>query len=164
MDGNEFRLSTNYSCSLILEKLLKISDAFQLRVFLDKVSGKTVELFAHRFASHVCQTLLTLAADVVEREQLEGIQSTSPAAKEGEGELLSMEQLILGVCEDIKPHVGGLISQQFASHDIRILLFVLAGKRIDETGDIKGQLRSKKSTQYKKENNDTFTKVKNYSD
>lgn len=156
VDGNEFRLSTNYSCSLILEKLLKISDAFQLRVFLDKISGKTVELFAHRFASHVCQTLLTLAADVVEREQLEGVATTSP--KEGEGELLSMEQLILGVCEEIKPHVGGLISQQFASHDIRILLFVLAGKRIDETGDIKGKLRSKKSTQYKKENNDTFTK------
>lgn len=160
VDGNEFRLSTNYSCSLILEKLLKVSDSFQLRVFMDKLSGKTVELFAHRFASHVCQTLLTLAADVVEREQLEGVPAdeTSPL-KEGEGELLSMEKLILGVCEDIKPHVGGLISQQFASHDIRILLFVLAGKRIDESGDIKGQLRSKKSTQYKKENNDTFTKV-----
>ncbi|KAK4511943.1 uncharacterized protein ATC70_003942 [Mucor velutinosus] len=159
VDGNEFRLSTNYSCSLILEKLLKVSDSFQLRVFMDKLSGKTVELFAHRFASHVCQTLLTLAADVVEREQLEGVSAneTSPL-KEGEGELLSMEKLILGVCEDIKPHVGGLISQQFASHDIRILLFVLAGKRIDESGDIKGQLRSKKSTQYKKENNDTFTK------
>ncbi|GAA5804800.1 hypothetical protein HPULCUR_010308 [Helicostylum pulchrum] len=157
VDGNEFRLSTNYSCSLILEKLLKISDSFQLRVFMDKLSGKSVELFAHRFASHVCQTLLTLAADVVEREQLEGITSTSPG-KDGEGELLSMEQLILGVCEDIKPHVGGLISQQFASHDIRILLYVLAGRRIDESGDIKGTLRSKKSTQYKKENNDTFTK------
>lgn len=126
---------------------------------MDKISGKSVELFAHRFASHVCQTLLTLAADVVEHEQLEGV--TAPTEiKEGEGELLSMEKLILGVCEDIKPHVGGLISQQFASHDIRILLFVLAGKRIDETGDIRGQLRSKKSTQYKKENNDTFTKVK----
>lgn len=157
VDGNEFRLSTNYSCSLILEKLLKVSDSFQLRVFMDKLSGKSVELFAHRFASHVCQTLLTLAADVVEREQLEGVSSTSPT-KDGEGELLSMEKLILGVCEDIKPHVGGLISQQFASHDIRILLYVLAGKRIDESNDVKGTLRSKKSTAYKKENNDTFTK------
>ncbi|KAI8048763.1 armadillo-type protein [Gilbertella persicaria] len=138
VDGNEFRLSTNYSCSLILEKLLKVSDAFQLRVLMDKLSGKTVELFAHRFASHVCQTLLTLAADVVEREQKEGVVDKG---KEGEGELLSMEQLILGVCEDIKPHLGGLVSQQFASHDIRILLHVLAGKRIDETGDLKGQLR-----------------------
>ncbi|KAI8971901.1 armadillo-type protein [Mycotypha africana] len=163
VDGNEIRLSTNYSCSLILEKLLKISDSFQLRVFMDKLRGKTVELFVHRFASHVCQTLLTLAADVVEREQLDGVKSDNNA-KNGtdenkEGELLSMEQLVLDACEDIKPHIGGLISQQFASHVIRILLHVLAGKRIDETGDIKGRLRSKKSAQYKKENNDTFTKT-----
>lgn len=158
VEGNEIRLSTNYSCSLILEKLLKISDSFQLRVFMDKLSGNTVELFVHRFASHVCQTLLTLAADVVEREQVEGVASNE-SGEEGKGELLSMEKLILGICEDIKPHVGGLISQQFASHVIRILLFLLAGKRIDETGDVKGKLRSKKSTQYKKEKNDTFTKV-----
>ncbi|KAI8881502.1 ARM repeat-containing protein [Backusella circina FSU 941] len=157
VDGNELRLSTNYSCSLILEKLLKISDSFQLRVFMDKLSGKTVELFAHRFASHVCQTLLTLAADVVEREVIEGIEVEAPKG-EDVGELFSMEKLILGLCEEIKPVVGGLISQQFASHVIRILLFVLAGKRIDETGDVKGKLRSKKSAQYKKDNNDSFTK------
>ncbi|KAG1325370.1 hypothetical protein G6F63_012184 [Rhizopus arrhizus] len=150
VDGNEFRLATNYSCSLILEKLLKVSDAFQLCVFMNKIRGNTVELFAHRFASHVCQTLLTLTADVIENE-IEGRFEV----KEGMG---SMEELVLGICEDIKPHVGGLISQQFASHDIRILLFLLAGKRIDESGDTKGKLRSKKSIQYKKENNDTFTK------
>ncbi|KAI8997280.1 armadillo-type protein [Pilobolus umbonatus] len=155
VEGNELRLSTNYSCSLILEKLLKLSDAFQLRVFMDKLSGKSVELFAHRFASHVCQTLITLAADVVEREVIEGINDTMDTS---EGELLSMEKLILGICDDIKPFIGGLISQQFASHVIRILLYVLSGKRVDETGDIKGKLRSKKSVQYKKENNDTFTK------
>ncbi|KAI9485853.1 MAG: armadillo-type protein [Benjaminiella poitrasii] len=156
VDGNEFRLATNYSCSLILEKLLKISDSFQLRVFMDKLTGKTVELFVHRFASHVCQTLLTLAADIVEREQEEGIEKAS--TKNDAGELLPMSKLVLELCEDIKPHIGGLISQQFASHVIRVLLFVLAGKRIDEEGDIKGKLRSKKSVQYKKQNNDTLTK------
>lgn len=116
-------------------------------------------MFAHRFASHVCQTLLTLAADVVEREVIEGVEVEAPKGDEV-GELYSMEKLILGLCEEIKPVVGGLISQQFASHVIRILLFVLAGKRIDETGDVKGKLRSKKSAQYKKDNNDSFTKVK----
>lgn len=39
VEGNELRLATNYSCSLVLEKLLKISDGFQLRVFMDKLSG-----------------------------------------------------------------------------------------------------------------------------
>lgn len=155
VDGNEFRLATNYSCSLILEKLLKVSDVFQLRVFMNKIRGNTVALFAHRFASHVCQTLLTLAADVVEREVEQG------GAEQGKEDIPSMEESILGICEDIKPHVGGLISQQFASHDIRILLFVLVGKRVDESADTKGQLRSKKSIQYKKENNDSFTKYNN---
>ncbi|OAD77681.1 hypothetical protein PHYBLDRAFT_108002, partial [Phycomyces blakesleeanus NRRL 1555(-)] len=161
VEGNELRLATNYSCSLILEKLLKISNPFQLRVFMDKLRGRTVELFAHRFASHVCQTVVTLAADVVEQEvnengSNENKMDTSEDNKEGE--LLSMEKLILGMCEDIKPVVGGLISQQFASHVIRVLLFVLAGKRVDETNDVKGQLRSKRSTKYKTENNDTLTK------
>ncbi|KAF7724497.1 Nucleolar protein 9 [Apophysomyces ossiformis] len=159
VEGNELRLSTNYSCSLILEKLLKVSDAFQLRVFMDKLSGRSVELFAHRFASHVCQTLLTLAADVVEQEVINGT-AEQPNQEDSEemGQLLSMEQLVLGMCEDIKPVVGGLISQQFASHVIRILLFVLAGKRVDETGDVKGRLRSKKSVKYKTENKDNLTK------
>ncbi|KAG0164059.1 Nucleolar protein 9 [Apophysomyces sp. BC1034] len=159
VEGNELRLSTNYSCSLILEKLLKVSDPFQLRVFMDKLSGRSVELFAHRFASHVCQTLLTLAADVVEQEVINGTTS-KPSGEDSEevGQLLSMEEFVLGMCEDIIPVVGGLISQQFASHVIRVLLFVLAGKRVDETGDVKGRLRSKKSAKYKTENNDNLTK------
>ncbi|KAI8391327.1 armadillo-type protein [Radiomyces spectabilis] len=160
VEGNELRLTTNYSCSLILEKLLKISNAFQLRVFMDKLSGRSVELFAHRFASHVCQTLITLAADVVEREVIEGKPAEGPEPQdESQGVLLSMEELVLGMCEDIKPVVGGLISQQFASHVIRYLLFLLAGKRVDEMGDRKGRLRSKKSAKYKTENNDTLTKA-----
>ncbi|KAI9008988.1 armadillo-type protein [Phycomyces nitens] len=159
VEGNELRLATNYSCSLILEKLLKISDPFQLRVFMDKLRGRTVELFAHRFASHVCQTVITLAADVVEQEVNESNENKMDTSDDKkDGELLSMEKLILGMCEDIKPVVGGLISQQFASHVIRVLLFVLAGKRVDETNDVKGQLRSKRSTKYKTENNDTLTK------
>ncbi|KAI7869750.1 armadillo-type protein [Spinellus fusiger] len=162
VEGNELRLATNYSCSLILEKLLKISDAFQLRVFIDKLRGRTVELFAHRFASHVCQTVITLAANGVE-EQLYDPTACDNKDEEnttkGQGELLSMEELILGMSEDIKPVVGGLISQPFASHVVRVLLFVLAGKRIDETNDIKGRLRSKKSAKYKTENNDTLAKA-----
>ncbi|CAO3620810.1 unnamed protein product [Cunninghamella echinulata] len=154
VEGNELRLSTNYSCSLILEKLLKISDGFQLRVFTDKLAGCTVELFAHRFASHVCQTLLTLAADVVDQEVAQGGPTSAGDVNGENGELYSMEKLILNICEDIKPVVGGLISQQFASHVVRVLLFVLSGKRIDESGEDKGKLvRSKKSAHYKSENN-----------
>lgn len=62
---------------------------------------RSVELFAHRFASHVCQTLLTLAADVVEQEVINGLQGNpnSENSDEEMGQLLSMEQLVLGMCE-----------------------------------------------------------------
>lgn len=42
--GKEAELAQSYACSLILEKLLKISDQFQLRVFADKLSGRYVSL------------------------------------------------------------------------------------------------------------------------
>ncbi|KAI8079723.1 armadillo-type protein [Halteromyces radiatus] len=155
VEGNELRLATNYSCSLVLEKLLKISDSFQLRVFMDKLSGSTIPLFAHRFASHVCQTLLTLAADVVDQEMVQGVQPNQgeQAENDQQGVLLTMQELVLGMCEDLKPSVGGLISQQFASHVIRVLLYVLAGKRVDESGESNSRLRTKKSHIYKAENN-----------
>lgn len=40
VQGNELQLATDTSCSLVLEKLLKVSDAFQLRVLTDKLSGQ----------------------------------------------------------------------------------------------------------------------------
>ncbi|KAI8067451.1 armadillo-type protein [Gongronella butleri] len=157
VEGNELRLATNYSCSLILEKLLKISDHFQLRVFLDKLAGQTIPLFAHRFASHVCQTLLTLAALVVDQEVAENV--SSERAKPGE--LPSMQQLVLDMAQDVRPMIGGLITQQFASHVVRVMLFVLSGKRVDETaGQGKGKLRTKKSSQYKTSKNDSLASAK----
>lgn len=55
--------------------------------------------------------------------------------------------------------VGGLISQQFASHVIRTLLFILTGKRVDETGEDKGKLRTKKSFEYKSQKNAASIKM-----
>ena len=68
VQGKELVLATDHSCSLVLEKLLRASNDFQLRVFFDKFNGNFLKLFTHRFASHVCQTLITLCADSVERE------------------------------------------------------------------------------------------------
>ncbi|CAO3588938.1 unnamed protein product [Absidia cylindrospora] len=70
-----------------------------------------------------------------------------------------MQELILEMCQDIKPMVGGLISQQFASHVVRTLLFILSGKRVDETGEDKGKLRTKKSFEYKSQKNASSVKL-----
>jgi nucleolar protein 9 len=68
LEDNELRLATDYDCSRILEKLLRLSDDFQLRVFMDRITGRFADVFRHQYASHVCQTLLEAAADVVDRE------------------------------------------------------------------------------------------------
>lgn len=112
--------------------------------------SSTVRLFSDRCASHVLQTILSLSQNVIEREVEEAGADKVKQAEAGEdGELLSMEQLVLNMCEDIKRHFVMLLHHQFASHVIRSLLYVLAGKRINDMGDIKGRFRSKKSKQFK---------------
>lgn len=102
VENKELVLATDHSCSMVLEKLLKISSDFEIRVFMDRLTGRYAELFTHRFASHVCQTLLTIAADIVERETRgESVPGPDEGAKDKEdvGELLSMEQLVLSLCK-----------------------------------------------------------------
>ncbi|KAI9317229.1 armadillo-type protein [Dichotomocladium elegans] len=157
VEGNELRLAVNPTCSLILEKLLTVSNPFQLRVFCDKLTGRTVELITDRNASHVCQRLVTLAADVVEKEVQDGKPDNCEMDIDpSQGELLSMEQMILNMCEDILPEMGDLICQSYASHVIRVLIFVLAGKRID---DFRGQLRSKNAKRFKEKYDPSAQKV-----
>ncbi|RUO96305.1 armadillo-type protein [Jimgerdemannia flammicorona] len=168
VENRELVLATDHGCSLVLEKLLRVSPDFELRVFFDKLNGRFNELFTHRFASHVCQTLLTLAADVVERE-CKGESKPGPGEfkEEGEGqedlgELLSMEKLFLAMCEQLQPSLASLISDSYASHIIRVILHVLAGRRPDdEEGEVagRGTMRSKKSAKYNEQHNNTAVKV-----
>lgn len=102
VQDKELVLATDHSCSMVLEKLLKISSDFELRVFMDRLTGRYAELFTHRFASHVCQTLLTLGAASAEREARgESVPGPDEGAKESGdvGVLLSMEELVLSLCK-----------------------------------------------------------------
>ncbi|KAF9302125.1 Nucleolar protein 9 [Mortierella antarctica] len=155
VQGKELVLATDHSCSLVLEKLLRASNDFQLRVFFDKFNGNFLKLFTHRFASHVCQTLITLCADSVERE----VRSNETKTKEErevpkeEGVLLSAEDMILNVCRQTQEEFTALISDPFASHIIRVILYVLAGRTVADDGSGKGNVRSKKSAKYNDANN-----------
>ncbi|KAG0228204.1 Nucleolar protein 9 [Actinomortierella wolfii] len=154
VQGKELVLATDHSCSLILEKLLRVSNDFQLRVFFDKLNGNFLKLFTHRFASHVCQTLIILCADVVEREvrSKESGTSTESDAPAGDGVLLSAEDLILNMCRQTQDEFTALISDPFASHVLRVIIHVLAGRAVDD-GSSKSIVRSKKSAKYNDANN-----------
>lgn len=116
----------------------------------------TIELFTDRNASHVIQRLLTLAADVVETEVKEGKQDAMEVDPE-QGQLLSMEQMITHMVEDVLPELVDLIVQRYASHVIRVLIFLLAGKRID---DFQGQVRSKNAKKFKQKYDPSASKVR----
>ncbi|ORZ16727.1 armadillo-type protein [Lobosporangium transversale] len=155
VQGKELVLATDHSCSLVLEKLLRASNDFQLRVFFDKFNGNFLKLFTHRFASHVCQTLITLCADAVERE----VKSNDIKSKEEhevpqeDGVLLSAQDMILNMCTQTQEEFTSLISDPFASHIIRVILHVLSGRTVGDDGTGKGNIRSKKSAKYNDANN-----------
>ncbi|KAI9006925.1 armadillo-type protein [Hyaloraphidium curvatum] len=142
LSDNELRLATDVDCSVVLEKLLRLSDDFQLRVFMDRLTGRFADLFRHQYASHVVQTLITVAADVVDREVRDS-NSDGPQPVTGEeGVLLPMQDLIVAMCSEIEGDVLSLVSDRYASHVIRTLLAVLVG---EEPSHLSSTIRSKRS-------------------
>lgn len=68
LEGHEVSLAGDSETSVILERLLFAMDDFARRVLGDRFMGQYEKLVRHRNASHVLQTLFTLAGETVERE------------------------------------------------------------------------------------------------
>ncbi|KAJ3892589.1 armadillo-type protein [Lentinula edodes] len=148
MREKEKQLATDPDCSIILERMAYSMDDFVRRVFLDSLSGSFETLVKHRFASHVCQTLFSVAAETVARETMGIVAPASEAASEGH--LRTAVDLILDICKELLPSLGSLIMDPFASHVIRALLGLLcpsSNHTSDETSQ--GAMRSKKSAHWK---------------
>ncbi|KAI0662958.1 ARM repeat-containing protein [Cubamyces menziesii] len=153
MSEKEKQLATDPDCSTILERMIHSMDDFARRVFMDRLSGSFEQLSKHRFASHVCQTLLTVAADTISRET-RGIFPPTPEGEAEEGELRTLTQLTLDACDELLPSLSSLILDPFASHVIRALLSLLAPDVLGPVDDgtfhnSTFAVRSKKSAAYK---------------
>lgn len=68
LSGHEISLAGDHDTSIVLEKLCYSMDDFARRVLVDRFSGNYEKLAKHRSASHVLQTLFTLAGETVDRE------------------------------------------------------------------------------------------------
>lgn len=68
LSGNEIALAGDQETSIILEKLLYAMDDFARRVLADRFADQFERLVRHRSASHVLQTLFSLASETVDRE------------------------------------------------------------------------------------------------
>ncbi|KAI8985005.1 ARM repeat-containing protein [Trametes punicea] len=155
MSGKEKQLATDPDCSTILERMIYSMDDFVRRVFMDRLSGSFEELSKHRFASHVFQTLLTVAPDTISRET-RGIFPPSPESQEEGSELRTLTQLVLDACDELLPSFSSLILDPFASHVIRAFLLLLAPDVLGPVDDANGgsrsgnfAVRSKKSAAWK---------------
>jgi nucleolar protein 9 len=124
-NGKELRIASSQSSSRYLEKVIMISNPQQLKRLFQKFLGNFTHLVQHRFASHCCEALFLNAAPVVGNEpkaSAVGQDSTEP----------TMEHLFLQVVDELKPNLGYLLTERFASHVVRVLLLVLSGEPLTD--------------------------------
>lgn len=84
-----------------------------------------LHLAQHRFASHCCETLFTKAAPIVSEELTAAAEAYSGAHGK---ETTTAEQLFLDTTQELEGNLGYLMTDQFASHTLRVLLIVLSGQ------------------------------------
>lgn len=132
-NGKELKIACSQGCSRLMEKLISMSDARQLRRIFSKFIGHFLHLVQHRFASHCCETLFIHAAPAVMQKT-----KSQPKRSDEEGEEepeLSLAEMFMAVIEELKENWGYLLTERFASHTIRVLLLVLAGEPVDVTSN-----------------------------
>ena len=102
-----------------------------------------LHLVQHRFASHCCETLFTQAAPLVTEDLTAALETEQTQAERGDAPL-SVEQLFLATMDELEGNLGYLMTHSFASHTLRVLLMVLAGRPIADVNS-KNLIRSKKA-------------------
>ena len=115
-NGKELKVASSQSSSRYLEKVIMLSNPEQLKGLFAKFLGNFTHLVQHRFASHCCEALFLNAA---------------PAVGQDADADVTMESLFLQAVEELKPNLGYLLTERFASHVVRVLMIVLSGEPLD---------------------------------
>ena len=149
------------------------------RILLNACKGYYLHLTTHRYGSHVLQTILQLsmvsiaagagAGAAADKNDLALHEEAPPSLKEEDENnmsLPSLYELIIGVVDELSPHITELAVHLCGSHVVRTLLCVLGGvtlessrhdtsnsnnkKQFDMGGTIRGRLKPKKKKKKKK--------------
>ncbi|MCJ1391636.1 Nucleolar protein 9 [Xylographa bjoerkii] len=140
--GKELKVASSQSCSRLMERLIRLSTAEQLKSLFQKFMGHFLHLVQHRFASHCCEALFLQAAPIVTQELVAPPAEGTEPADDG-GISISMEGLFLSVVKELEGNLGYLMTNNFASHTLRVLLVVLSGRPLRSTATT-SLLQSKK--------------------
>ncbi|KAL8874452.1 MAG: hypothetical protein Q9174_000197 [Haloplaca sp. 1 TL-2023] len=118
--GKELKIANSQSCSRLMERLILLSTPEQLKTLLNKFSGQ--------FASHCCEALFLQTAPLVTQE----LTRPDDSAMQADTVEKTTERLILGVAKEFDGNLGYLMTDQFASHTLRVLLLVLSGRPLGD--------------------------------
>ncbi|GMF17225.1 unnamed protein product [Phytophthora lilii] len=119
--------SDRHAGELLEVFLPKMSDA-QLRFLLHKMAGYVSHLWTNRYSSHVLQHLLSRASVVVAKE-VDGEQDDKEEEEdERMNDIPPMSDVIVNMVKEVENEWITLMNDVSASHVLRSVLAVLAGK------------------------------------
>ncbi|KAM5129837.1 nucleolar protein 9 [Mantella aurantiaca] len=118
--GNELALATDMSGSLVLQKLLAVASSSQLCQLLRVLSGHWQEVCWHRSGAHVIQTALLQYPRLQSQERTEEEEEEEEPGPD-------LEDLILGLCSEVKGKFLPYNQDTHGSFIVRTLFQVLSG-------------------------------------
>lgn len=135
--GKELKLVTNQICSKLMERIILYGDDEHLVSIFWLFTNHFVSLAHHKYSSHVLETLLVRVAGLIEKE----------LAKSGDSvdDETSIEHLFIAMMQEFYPRIKEMITHQYASHVLRMLILILASKKLPSALTANSTLRSKKS-------------------
>ena len=161
--GKELKLVTSQICSKLVERLILDCDDTQLKGLFKAFNGHFYGMACHKYASHVLETLLVRSAALVEKELLTPSFSGEGSEIEDGETYGSMENMFLFMLNELKPHAKALMSDQYGSHTLRLIILILSSKVLPSSTQNNSNLRSKKSKIARKmidiKDNDEFNKT-----
>ena len=127
--GKELKVACSQSSSRYLERIVNLSTPAQVKALLKAFLDHLTSLVCHRFASHVIESVLLKGAESVGKDEKEDDKS--------------MEGLFTEVARQLKPDIGYLMTEKFATHVVRTLMLILSGESLnsDFSRKILGQKR-----------------------
>ncbi|CAK7236782.1 Nucleolar protein 9 [Sporothrix bragantina] len=128
--GKELKVASSQSCSRLMERLIQVASVRQKKRLFAAFRGHIQTLVSHRFSSHCCEQLFLQSAPWVGRDD-EDPNADADDVEEGDDELPSLEESFLFVLDELEASLGSLLVHCFASHTLRVLLVILAGRPLD---------------------------------
>ena len=130
IDQKEVQLCCDQTISIVMEKLLPIFTAIQIRKFVSNIERFWKLVIMDKFGSHVIQALISNALETIKADQ--EVKEKIIKKKPCQEAMPNMEVVFLRLCDFLHENIQELIGHKYASHVVRAMLEALSGVRISE--------------------------------